>query len=248
MSTFWPRIAVAFTSSGPLARGTIGGVSGFSEQAWKRTERLQQAILDLPFNTELAAGSLSRERFQFYLAQDARYLVGFSRALAIASARADHHDEVAFFASAAHEAIVVERQLHQGYFERFGLNEADIETSPTCLGYTSYLLATAQTATYAELIAALLPCFWVYHHVGTDILARQQGENPFREWIDTYADEGFSEAVATCRAAVDRAAKTVDEATRERMFAAFTKATEYEWLFWDSASRLEAWPTAQLRD
>jgi thiaminase/transcriptional activator TenA len=232
-----------------FGRGTIAGVTGFSSQAWQRTERLQQAILELPFNTELAAGSLSREQFQFYLAQDARYLVGFSRALAIASARADDHDEVAFFANAAHEAIVVERQLHQGYFERFGLNSTSIETSPTCLGYTSYLLAVAQTATYAELIAALLPCFWVYHHVGTDILARQRdGENPYREWIDTYADESFGEAVATCRAAVDRAAETVDEATRERMFAAFARATEYEWLFWDSATRLEVWPTAQFRD
>lgn len=226
-------------------------MTGFCDQAWRRTARLQQAILDLPFNVELAAGSLSRQRFQFYLAQDARYLIGFGRALAVASARADDHNEVAFFAGAAQEAIVVERQLHHGYFERFGLTGADlaaIETSPTCLGYTSYLLATAQTATYAELVAALLPCFWVYHHVGTDIVARQQGENPYREWIDTYADEGFGEAVAACRAAVDRAAATVDEHTRSRMFAAFTRASEYEWLFWDSAWRLEGWPTAQFRD
>jgi thiaminase/transcriptional activator TenA len=222
----------------------------FSEEAWSRTERLQRAILELPFNTELAAGTLSRERFQFYLAQDARYLIGFGRALAVAATRADDVDEVAFFAHSGHEAIVVERQLHQGYFDRFGLAAADlaaIETSPTCLGYTSYLLAIAQTGSYAELVAALLPCFWVYHHVGTDIVARQQGDNPYREWIDTYADDDFGVAVAKCRAAADRAATTVDEATRERMYQAFQRATEYEWLFWDSAYRLETWPTAPLR-
>jgi thiaminase (transcriptional activator TenA) len=223
----------------------------FSGQAWQRTGRLQQAMLELPFNTELAAGTLSRDRFQFYLAQDARYLIGFGRALAVASARADDHDEVAFFANAAHEAIIVERQLHHGYFARFGLSAEDlaaIETSPTCLGYTSYLLAVAQTASYAELVAALLPCFWVYHQVGTNIHKRQQGENPYQEWIDTYADENFGSVVATCRAAVDRTATTVDDATRERMFAAFARASEYEWLFWDSAWRLESWPTAQFRD
>jgi thiaminase/transcriptional activator TenA len=222
----------------------------FSGQAWQRTEKLQRAILELPFTTELAAGTLSRERFQFYLAQDARYLVGFGRALAVAAARADDVDEVAFFAHSGHEAIVVERQLHQGYFDRFGLTSADlaaIETSPTCLGYTSYLLAVAQTGTYAELVAALLPCFWVYHHVGTDIVARQRGDNPYREWIDTYADDDFGAAVAKCRAAADRAATTVDEATGERMFQAFQRASEYEWMFWDSAYRLETWPTATLR-
>ena len=31
------------------------------------------------------------------------------------------------------------------------------------------------------------------------------------------------------------------------MLAAFSRATEYEWLFWDSAYRMETWPTALLR-
>lgn len=232
-------------------------MSGFCDQAWQHTVKLQQAMLEHPFNEELADGSLSRERFQFYLAQDARYLVGFGRALAVAAARAPEPGDLSFFAGAAREAVVVERALHEGYFARFGLSEADlaaIETSPTCLGYTSYLLAVAQTEGYPELIAALLPCFWVYHHVGVDILGRQDGGgdeagdgNPYRAWIDTYADDEFAQAVTTCRTAVDRAAAATDDATRERMLAAFTRACEYEWMFWDSAYRLEAWPTKHLR-
>jgi thiaminase/transcriptional activator TenA len=195
---------------------------------------------------------LSPQRFQFYLVQDARYLVGFARALALASARAGSTSDVAFFAGAAQEAIVVERALHDSYFDRFGMTAADqaaVETSPTCLAYTSFLLATAQTASYAELIAALLPCFWIYQNVGTEILAslRPGGDNPYLAWIDTYADDEFAEAVLTCRHAVDVAAAEADEGTRARMLAAFTRATEYEWLFWDSAYRMEAWPTAALR-
>jgi thiaminase/transcriptional activator TenA len=206
----------------------------------------------LPFNAELAAGSLSQQRFRFYLVQDARYLVGFARALAVAAAKAEATSDVAFFAGAAQESIVVERALHDSYFDRFGMTEADqhaIETSPTCLAYTSFLLATAQTASYAELIAALLPCFWVYQNVGTQILAtlRPGTDNPYLAWIDTYADDDFAESVLTCRHAVDKAAAATDERTRERMLAAFTRATEYEWLFWDSAHRLETWPTVALR-
>ena len=34
----------------------------FSEEAWDRTRRLREAIHRLPFNTELAAGSLAREK------------------------------------------------------------------------------------------------------------------------------------------------------------------------------------------
>lgn len=229
-----------------------GRVTSFCEHAWRHTAKLMAAMTELPFNRELAAGNLAPQRFQFYLVQDARYLVGFARALAVAAARADTVDDVAFFADAARESIVVERALHDGYFERFGMTAADqqaIETSPTCLAYTSYLLAVAQTGGYPELIAALLPCFWVYQHVGTEIVrARKPGpDHPYLAWLETYADDDFAAAVQTCRAAVDRAAEHTDERTAGRMLAAFTRATEYEWLFWDSAYRQETWPTLDLR-
>jgi thiaminase/transcriptional activator TenA len=209
-------------------------------------------MIELPFNTELANGSLSPQRFQFYLVQDSRYLVGFARALAVAAARAGSSRDVAFFAGAAQEAIVVERALHDSYFDRFGMTEADrsaVETSPTGLAYTSYLLATAQTGGYPELVAALLPCFWIYQQVGTEILAslRPGVHNPYLSWIDTYADDEFAESVRACRYAVDAAAAGADERTTAAMLSAFTRATEYEWLFWDSAYRLETWPTAPLR-
>ncbi|SFA84826.1 thiaminase /4-amino-5-aminomethyl-2-methylpyrimidine deaminase [Amycolatopsis marina] len=231
-------------------------MAGFCNQAWQHTVKLQQAVLEHPFNKELAEGSLSRERFQFYLAQDARYLVGFGRALAVAATRSPDPADLPFFAGAAREAVVVERELHESYFRRFGLSQEGldaIETSPACLAYTSYLLAVAQTEGYPELVAALLPCFWVYHHVGTDILRQHAesgntgGENPYQAWIDTYADDEFAQAVETCKAAVDRAAATADAATRDRMLAHFVRACEYEWMFWDSAYRLEAWPTTHLR-
>ena len=229
-------------------------MTGFCADAWQHTEKLQRAMIELPFNAELAAGTLSGQRFRFYMVQDSRYLTGFARALAVAAARAADPDDIAFFAGAAREAVVVERALHNGFFERCGMSAADqaaVETSPTCLAYTSYLLATAQTAEYAELIAALLPCFWVYHQVGTEILERQRAGgsagNPYQEWIDTYADDEFAAAVRSCRDAVDRAATAATADTRARMLAAFTRATEYEWMFWDSAYRLESWPTADLR-
>ncbi|HEX3592629.1 MAG TPA: thiaminase II [Pseudonocardiaceae bacterium] len=226
-------------------------MTGFCDLAARRTERLWRAAADLPFNRELAAGSLATERFQFYLVQDSRYLIGFAKALAVAAAKAESTSDLAFFAGAAHESIVVERALHGGYFERFGMTEADlatVETSPTCLAYTSFLLATAQTGSYAELIAALLPCFWLYQQVGTEILAgAPAADNPYRAWIDTYADDEYAASVLTCRQAVDDVASRADERATDAMLAAFTKASEYEWMFWDSAYRLESWPTADLR-
>lgn len=221
---------------------------GFCDKAWQHTADLQDAIVAHPFNAALADGTLDRERFAFYLVQDQRYLVGFSRALAVASARAGDVDEAAFLAQSAHTALVVERSLHAGYLDRFGVGADDvvgIETAPSALAYTSYLAAVALHGTQAELVAALLPCFWVYEHVGRTVLERvgDLTGHPYAAWIQTYADDEFAASVATMRGIVDRHADATDDAGRDAMLARFVRGCEYEWLFWDAAWRMETWPT-----
>jgi thiaminase/transcriptional activator TenA len=219
----------------------------FCDQVWARAATLVRAIHEHPFNTELGAGTLDRDRFAFYIVQDARYLQAFAKALATASARAGDPADAAFFAQSANTALVVESGLHAGYVEEFGLSAADIEgiaTSPTCLAYSSFLQATALAEPYPVLVAALLPCFWVYQDVGTALLDRTDlAGHPYATWIATYSDPGFAKSVDQIKAIADRLA--TDEPTREAMTAAFLRATEYEWLFWDSAWRRESWPTAR---
>ena len=217
----------------------------FTERAWQDTAALRRRILDLPFNQELTAGTLSRERFQTYMIQDALYLEAYSRTLAIASARSPEPDAMVQFARASEEALVVERALHGSVFEQFGVSPAEAaatEPSPTCAGYTNFLLATAQTGTYAELVAAILPCFWIYWEVGHHISDRAAPDNPYQAWIDTYSDKAFEEAVEAVIAITDRAAAATTDADRALMLRAFRRSTRYEWMFWDAAYRLEGWP------
>nr|PZN40934.1 MAG: thiaminase II [Actinomycetota bacterium] len=228
----------------------MAGATAFCDEVWARAAKLVRAIHEHPFNTELEAGTLDRDRFAFYIVQDSRYLIAFGKALATASTRATDVDEAAFFAQAAHTALVVERSLHAGYIEEFGLSAADLEgivTSPTCLGYSSYLQATALAEPYPVLVAALLPCFWVYEDVGSAIFERTRDveKHPYRAWINTYADPEFAASVERVKQIADRHAATAEPPVREAMTDAFLRATEYEWLFWDSAYRRETWPTAQ---
>ena len=94
----------------------------------------------------------------------------------------------------------------------------------------------------AGMIAALLPCFWIYWDVGSRIAKRAATDNPYRAWIDTYADEGFGEAVRTVIGITDRAAAATTPAIQARMMTAFTRSTQYEWLFWDGAYQRRDWP------
>jgi len=217
----------------------------FSEEAWQSTAALREAIHALPFNTELAAGALSRDRFQTYIIQDALYLAQFSRALAIAAAKAPDSETMQAFAQSALGAVAVEQTLHRRYLHEFGVDPADIasaEPSPDCLAYTNFLIAAAYHEPWEVLVAALLPCFWIYWDVGCAIARQAAPENPYRAWIETYADERFGEAVRTVIATADRAAAAAASPLRTKMLAAFERASQYEWLFWDGAYQRRFWP------
>jgi thiaminase (transcriptional activator TenA) len=217
----------------------------FSREAWDQNARAYEIIRAMPFNTQLADGTLSEARFKHYITQDAHYLIGFGRALTLAAAKAPSPDRIVQFAKAAEVAIIVERALHGSFFERFGVTPqifAKMPLSPACHHYVSYLLATAYAEPYEVVLGALLPCFWIYAEVGRDIHARSKPANPYQAWIDTYAGEEFHTAVRAVIAATDEAADGASSLLRQRMLSAFGRAIQLEWLFWDSAFRLETWP------
>jgi thiaminase/transcriptional activator TenA len=216
----------------------------FSREAWDRNAALYETIRTMPFNAELAAGTLNEARFKHYITQDAHYLIGFGRALALAAAKAPNPDRLVQFAKGAEVAVIVERALHGSFFQQFGIGPETFQAtplSPACHHYVSYLLATAHNEPYEVVLGALLPCFWIYAEVGRDIHARAAANNPYQAWIDTYAGEEFHAAVRAMIEATDEAAAGASPGLQARMHAAYTRAAQLEWMFWDSAYRLEQW-------
>ena len=223
----------------------MSNTTSFARDAWQQNAETYEIIRTMPFNAELASGTLSEARFKHYITQDAHYLIGFGRALTLAAAKAPDPDRIVQFAKSAEGAIVVERALHGSFFQQYGITpEVFTRTplSPACHHYVSYLLATAYGEPYEVLLGALLPCFWIYAEVGRDIHAHATAANPYRAWIDTYAGEEFHNAVRTMIATTDAAAEAASPSLRARMHAAFGTATQLEWVFWDSAYRQETWP------
>ncbi|MGB8696054.1 MULTISPECIES: thiaminase II [Acinetobacter] len=216
----------------------------FSQEVWQRNLDLYQKTLTLPFNQELAQGTLSKEVFSHYVIQDAHYLLAYGRALAVCAAKAFEADDVIQFAEAARIAIVVERSLHDGFMQEFDITKKEFESTPltlACHHYTSFLTATAWSESYPVVLASLLPCFWIYAEVGKDIVKNSIENNPYQAWVDTYSGEEFNEAVRNVIATIDKVAARCDADTLEKMHHAYTTAAKLEWLFWDSAYDQRQW-------
>ena len=211
----------------------------WSDEAWEAALPTFEKILRHPFVGALAAGTLPAERFRFYIRQDALYLDGYARRLAHVAARLPRKEQTEAFLHFALDGIAVERALHAQFLA--GDLPAPGEMSPTCLLYTSVLEAQATAPVEVEA-AAVLPCFVVYQRVGEAIHARQQGtENPYRQWIETYADPAFVASTAEATAICDALADAAGDGTRRRMTDIFVRCTRMEWLFWESAWQLETW-------
>src|SRR6185503_13256524 len=112
---------------------------------------------------------------------------------------------------------------------------AAAEPAPDCMAYTSYLLATAHQQPWPVLVAALLPCFWIYWDVASAIVRHAAPDNRYQAWIDTYADPRFGDAVKIVIDIADRAAMAASADLRGTMLTAFSRSARYEYLFWDGA-------------
>lgn len=213
----------------------------WSENAWNTAKPIYDKILEQPFINGLIDGTLDKEKFLFYIQQDALYLAEYGKVLTGIASRLSRPEHISAFIHFAGESVAVEQALHATFVSKIDAT-TKCQMSPSCLLYTSYLLGKLANAPVEVIVAAVLPCFWIYKEVGDYILANQtKGENPYQSWIDTYGGEGFEKSVQTAISIAEDLADNCTPELREAMTKAYVMCSKMEWLFWDSAWRLEKW-------
>jgi len=205
-----------------------------------KTENIFQSIIEHGFVQDLIAGKLDKDIFGFYVNQDSLYLSEYKKSLVNVGTKCLKAEETQFFYESATGIIEVEDALHKLFFKDEYNNP---EPSPTCELYNSYLARIVNNHSVEIGIAAVLPCFTIYKEVGDYILANQtnKGENPYQAWIDTYASDEFAEAVEQAITITNEYAKTASPESLKLMEEVFVKTSKLEWMFWDSAYKMEQW-------
>ena len=205
-----------------------------------------QAQHDHPLVRGIGDGTLDPQKFAHWLRQDYLYLIDYCRLFATAVLRAPDLAAMTRFASLLHETMTREMDLHRSYVAGFGITVADLESetkAPTTQGYTDFLLRTATTGDYAELVGALLPCTWGYNEVGRELARRGlPADERFARWIEMYSSPEFTTLAEWCRELTDDACAGLPQAMLDRVEGAFITASRYELAFWEMAWVEERWP------
>ena len=213
---------------------------GFITEIENQTLSIRQAILEHPFITGIGDGSLPLDRFKYYVIQDYVYLIDYSRALAIASARAIDLQDMSWFAGLLDETLNQEMALHRSYCQEFGINLQELESvepASTTKSYTNFLLKTAYQGSFGELVASLLPCQWGYWEIGDHLLKRGLPTSAplYAQWIKMYTSEEFTELAHQIREMADRIGGGAGLAEQAAMRQAYTDSVRLEHRFWDMA-------------
>ncbi|MEM0373534.1 MAG: thiaminase II [Sulfolobaceae archaeon] len=211
-----------------------------TEELWLSIKDIYNAILNHQFIKGLIDGSLEEEKFKYYIIQDYLYLKEFSKALALVASKAPKDEYRITFLEHGIQALIVERNLHSSFTKVWNINPEEYEMSPTNLAYTSYLLSVTSTRPFSEALAAVLPCYWIYMEVGKELLKKGSPNPLYRKWIETYGGEEYERGVRAVLTITDEL--KLDENSRREVFKHFRIASIYEYLFWDSAFRLEKFP------
>lgn len=219
----------------------------FCQGMRRECAEIWEAQLAHPFLLALADGTLPQANFQFYITQDARFLVDLAKGFGYAITQSDDRDRIRVLAERAINTVEVERALHEAYAARFGLTPeqmAAVPMAPTNYAYTRHMLATAARGDLAQTLTVMLPCAWIYAVVGEHFtaLGAPPADHPYRDWLLTYANPDFAAVGAWMRAVVDDEAARLDGRGTQRLHDIFRTSSRYEYLFWDMAWRRETWP------
>jgi thiaminase len=193
---------------------------------WEKIAPIRTAIYDLAFIRSLADGTLANDPFVWYIAQDAVYVKNYSITLAAASKLAPTPAEQLFWDTCSKDAVATELELHAKWLPKDTMFSA--ESSPVTPKYVNHLLKVSEGGCYEELIAAVLPCFWIYEDVGSRLVQHAVPENPYAAWLKNYGDPAFGELNREAIKIVTTRAAGASLDTREKMWIAFELSSQYE--------------------
>ena len=93
----------------------------------KLTEILYEDVKDIwdgylkhPFVSGIGDGSLSIERFRFYMLQDYLYLYDYARVYALGIVKSREPEMMQFFSQLVNDTLNGEMDIHRGYMARLG--------------------------------------------------------------------------------------------------------------------------------
>jgi thiaminase/transcriptional activator TenA len=207
-----------------------------AQEAWKFSSKIVESIGLHPFSKQLGDGTLDIAVFKFFLEQDFFYLNKFAECNAIISAKVKGKYVNLFLDNAVGASRIVqkEREVVGKYLGKETELKKD-DLSLATIAYVNFIQNICNNFTLEESVSVILPCLWLYKHLGEQYDTQDLNNSYYRDWIKTYTEYEFVESVEKFKEMFDELGRNATESLRNKMLDKFYKSMCLEWHFINDA-------------
>ena len=228
----------------PNAESTTPAAARASERIRRAAQPIWERCYQHPFVQGLGDGSLSRERFAYFMVQDHKYLSMYAKVFALGLVKCDNDRDEREFAAFIPSIFQAEQSLHEEYLSKLGVSPEDVEETPMALtnnAYTSYMISVALREGLAEIAASVLACSWSYKYIGDKLEEREDktSDEFYAKWRRTYASPWYRQSNDNNIELLDRLSAGYTERQLRNLERIVCDCSEFEHSFWEMCWQME---------
>ena len=179
-----------------------------SKKLWESNNDLAYLCLKTKFVQGVKNGDLPRSKFQEYIAQDYFFLESFARSYGLAVSKSNDKKNIKILSELL-LGVAEELILHETYSNQWDINLTTNSIEPATKKYTDFLEQVSINSSFIEIMAAMTPCMRLYSWLGKK-LVNTYSNNPYRDWILTYSDQGFDNLAKKLENLIDEYSDSYD--------------------------------------
>ena len=160
-----------------------------TKKLWDDNYEIALQSLNTKFVQGLKTGSLPKDIFQEYLAQDYFFLETFAKAYGLAVSKSKDKYSIRRLSELL-MGVSEELILHETYAKQWGIDLSNNYIKKATKNYTDFLNDTSKRLSSVEIMFAMTPCMRLYSWIGKS-LYEGDFDNKYKEWIITYSDANF---------------------------------------------------------
>ena len=175
---------------------------------WEENYEIALLSLNTKFVQGLKNGSLPKNIFQEYLAQDYFFLETFAKAYGLAISKSKDKYSIRQLSELL-MGVSEELILHETYAKEWGIDLSNNYIKKATKNYTDFLDDTSKRFTTVEIMFAMTPCMRLYSWIGKSLYAENFDKN-YKEWIMTYSDVNFENLANSLENLIDTNKESYD--------------------------------------
>ena len=161
-----------------------------TKKLWEDNYEIALLSLNTKFVQSLKNGSLPKNIFQEYLAQDYFFLETFAKAYGLAVSKSSDKYSIRKLSELL-MGVSEELILHETYAKEWDIDLSNNYIKKATKNYTDFLDDTSKRLSAVEIMFAMAPCMRLYSWIGKS-LYKEDFDIKYKEWIIAYSDESFN--------------------------------------------------------